>query len=69
MWAADNIATIHMPIYLLQCVFISLPDLEVLYSLLLYKGIAILYEYSNKLCAWAADNLASLDIPFLSVVE
>ena len=60
-----------MLLYLLQCVFISLPDLKVLNSLLLYKGIYFVssYVYSNKSCAWVADNLASLDIPFLSVVE
>ena len=44
MRAADNIATIHMPLYLLQYVFISPPDLEVttvLYYLLLYKGYTL----------------------------
>ena len=67
MWAADNISTIYILLYLLQCVFINLTDLEVLYSLLLYKGI---YFVSIAIsCAWAADNLASLDIPFISVVE
>ena len=70
MWAADNIVTIHLPLYLLQYVSISLSDLEVtpvLYYLLFYKDI--LREHSNKLCAWAADNLASLDMLFLPVVE
>ena len=26
-------------------------------------------EYSNKSCAWVADNLSPVDIPFLSLVE
>ena len=68
---ADNIATIHMPLYLLQCVSVSLPDLATNHtSPLLHACIKdILCEHSNKLCAWAADNVASLDILFLSVVE
>ena len=63
----------HMPLYLLQCVSISLPDPAKSYTSIYFTTCFctkdILCEHSNKLCVWAANNLASLDILFLSVVE
>ena len=65
-WAADNIATMHMPLYLLQ--YASRSHTNICFTTC-FCTKDILREHSNKLCAWADDNLASLDIPFISVIE
>ena len=63
----------HMPLYLLQCVSIILPHPARSYTSICFTTCFctkdILCEHGNKLSAWAADNLASVDILFLSVVE
>ena len=60
-----------MPFYLLQCVFINLPDLEnnnSSYSVtFVQKDIPC--ENNNKTYARAADNFASVDRFFLSVIK
>ena len=56
--------------YLLQCVFISLPGLEITTILLLtFMQKNIPCEYSNKTYVWATDNLVSVDRLFLSVID
>ena len=65
---ADNFSALHMPFYLLQCVFIILPDLETT-TVVTFVQKNTPCENSNKTCAWAADNFASVGRLFLSVIK
>ena len=71
VWVADNFMTRNP--FSTCCIYYNVITLKCLKShstllitLLLHNRIPC--EHNNKWTAWAADNLAPLDMPFLSII-